>query len=86
MSVIAIPIGRTGKGTVALLEPRVQAVIDAGGTPHLIQDLPADGYFIHKANAIDAGYTEQRHDIVVEQDSLIARMLGSVRVVNSEHH
>jgi len=171
MSVIAIPIGRTGKGTVALLELYVQAVIDAGGIPYLvaaipgadahidaylshadavllsgggdvdpsryassptssleavdnardafelaaldwslrkqkrvlgicrgaqlmgvnlggklIQDLPADGYFIHKAGAIDAGYTQQRHDIVVEENSLVARMLGSVRVVNSEHH
>lgn len=168
---IAILIGRTGKGTVALLEPYVQAVIDAGGIPYLIaaipgadvhvdaylahadailltggsdvdpsryassptaslqevdsardafeiaaldwslrkqkrvvgicrgaqlmgvhsggkliQDLPAAGYFTHQASAVDAGYTEQRHDIVVEQDSLIARMLGKVRVVNSEHH
>jgi putative glutamine amidotransferase len=168
---IAILIGRTGKGTVALLEPYVQAVIDAGGIPYLIaaipgadahvdaylahadavlltggsdvdpsryasaptaslqevdsardafeiaaldwslrkqkrvvgicrgaqimgvhsggkliQDLPAAGYFTHRASAVDAGYTEQRHDIVVEQDSLIARMLGKVRVVNSEHH
>jgi putative glutamine amidotransferase len=171
MSVIAIPIGRTGKGTVALLEPYVQAVIDAGGIPQLIaalpgtdahvdaylahadavlltgggdinprryaqsittslqavddardafelaaldwslrndkrvlgicrgaqlmgvhtggsliQDLPTQGHLNHKATAIDAGYTEQRHDIAVEEGSLVARMLGNARGVNSEHH
>lgn len=171
MTVIAIPIGRTGKGSVALLEPYVQSVIDAGGIPlliaampgadqhvdaylagadalmltgggdidparygqptltslqevdeardafelaaldwslrksrrvlgicrgaqlmgvhaggSLIQDLPTKGHFEHKAVTVDADYTAQRHDIVVEEDSIVARMLGDLRVVNSEHH
>jgi putative glutamine amidotransferase len=171
MTVIAIPIGRTGKGSVTLLEPYVQSVIDAGGMPMLVaampgadqhmdkyldgaeallltgggdidpaqygqpvltslqevdeardafelaaldwslrnnrpvlgicrgaqlmgvhaggilvQDLPANGHFEHKALNVDADYAAQRHGIVVEEDSLVARMLGDRGVVNSEHH
>jgi putative glutamine amidotransferase len=171
MDRIAVIAGRTGKGTVNLLEPYVQSVIDAGGIPviipampgearniddylgdvqgllltgggdidphhysaetttslqsvdrarddfelaaldwslrtnkrvlgicrgaqmmavhsggSLIQDLPTQGHFNHMTNTVDFGYAQHMHEIVVEEDSLVAEILGSERRVNSEHH
>lgn len=171
MNRIAIIVGRTGKGTVLLLEPYVQSVIDAGGIPvmipampgeaqniddylgdvdgilltgggdidphhysseattslqsvdrdrdnfelaaldwslrtkkrvlgicrgaqmmavhsggSLIQDLPTEGHFNHMTSTVDFGYVQHMHEIVVEEDSLVAEILGTERIVNSEHH
>ena len=42
MDRIAVIAGRTGKGTVNLLEPYVQSVIDAGGIPVVIPAMPGE--------------------------------------------
>lgn len=58
--------------------------VATGGSLH--QDLPAAGYHSHRCERHGAMFAAVRHQVVLQEDTLAAKVFEGVNEVNSHHH